>query len=93
MAETREWVFVSCETCGHWRNAELTKEEIADWLRTHCAAGLRSSQQRMVRQSTCPRPCGTTWEARTRGWHVGPNPFVSQTALRALPDQPVATRG
>jgi hypothetical protein len=54
----REWVFVSCETCGHWRDAELTKDEVADWLRTHSAARLRPSQQRMERQSTCPNPCG-----------------------------------
>lgn len=58
-----EWVHVSCETCGHWRVGPLTKAEVADWLRTHGDARLRTDVSHLERESVCPCPCGTPYDA------------------------------
>jgi hypothetical protein len=61
--DVREWVHVACESCGHWRVAPLTKDEVADWLRTHGDARLRVATTHIERESVCPCPCGTPYDA------------------------------
>jgi len=54
-----ERVFLSCSFCGHWEAGPRTKEQVAEWLRTHKAATLGVDRHGTDRQSTCPHPCGT----------------------------------
>lgn len=57
-SETREWWWIGCHDCGHWKVGPFTKADIADWCRAHGPAVFRKDETGMARESTCPNPCG-----------------------------------
>jgi hypothetical protein len=56
-----ERVHLSCSWCGHWEVGARTKDQVADWLRTHQVARLGVDLHGLDRKSTCPHPCGTPY--------------------------------
>lgn len=60
-ADGIEKLNLGCLTCGHWKVGYFTKDEVADWLRTHPAGRIREGRG-PDRQSTCPHPCGTPFD-------------------------------
>lgn len=55
----REWCGLNCSFCGHWAKGRFTKDQVAEWLRTHKAAGITPNEGHTTTESTCPHPCGT----------------------------------
>lgn len=57
-----EWWFLGCTTCGHWIKGAVTKQQVADWFRTHPMPRVSKSTEGVTCESTCPHPCGSTPE-------------------------------
>ena len=62
----REWINLSCKTCGHWRKGPFSKNDIAAWCRIHKFPGMHDSTPGVVTESVCPTPCGVDLSAPDR---------------------------
>jgi hypothetical protein len=57
---------LSCDTCGHWKVAHVTRDDVAAWFRTHPRPRCRQvpdDDGTEDRESICPCPCGTPYDA------------------------------